>query len=164
MRTKKIIAVACAVCASLALGTGVFAQDDLDNLLNDLEGDVKKKPAEAKPAAPAPAPEAKPAETKPAAPAPAPEAKPAEEKPAEPAPAPAVEEKPAEEKPAEPAPEPAPEEKPAEEKPAAPAPADEVDNLLAPAVLRRRSPPRLRPRPRRSLRRRSPPSLRPRPR
>ena len=132
MRTKKIIAVACAVCASLALGTGVFAQDDLDNLLNDLEGDVKKKPAEAKPAAPAPAPEAKPAEAKPAAPAPAPEAKPAEEKPA--APAPAVEEKPAEEKPAEPAPEPAPEEKPAEEKPAAPAPADEVDNLLAPAV------------------------------
>ena len=53
MRAKKIFAVACAVCVSLALGTGVFAQDDLDNLLNDLEGDVKKKPAEAKPAAPA---------------------------------------------------------------------------------------------------------------
>ncbi len=136
MRTKKIIAVACAVCASLALGTGVFAQDDLDNLLNDLEGDVKKKPAEAKPAAPAPAPEAKPAETKPAAPAPAPEAKPAEAKPAAPAPAPeakpaetkpaapapAPEAKPAEEKPAEPAPAPAVEEKPAEEKPAEPAP------------------------------------------
>ena len=128
MRTKKIIAVACAVCASLALGTGVFAQDDLDNLLNDLEGDVKKKPAEAKPAAP---------EAKPAAPAPAPEAKPAEEKPAEPAPAPAVEEKPADEKPVEPAPEPAPEVKPVEKEsvavqPATPAkPATEEEKLLS---------------------------------
>ena len=124
MRAKKIFAVACAVCVSLALGTGVFAQDDLDNLLNDLEGEVKKKPPEAKPAAPAP--EVKPAEEKKPA-APTPEVIPAEEK--KPA-APAPEVKPAEEKPAEPAPE----VKPAEEKPAAPTPADEVDNLLAPVV------------------------------
>ena len=73
MRAKKIFVAACVVCVSLALGSSVFAQDDLDNLLNDLEGEVKKKPAEAKPAAPAPAPEAKPADEKPAAPAPAPE-------------------------------------------------------------------------------------------
>ena len=152
MRAKKIFVAACVVCVSLALGSSVFAQDDLDNLLNDLEGEVKKKPAEAKPAAPAPAPEAKPADEKPAAPAPAPEVKPADEKPAEPAPAPEVkpadekpaapgdeldnlltpnvptppapapEVKPADEKPAEPAPEPAPEVKPADEKPAEPAP------------------------------------------
>ena len=122
MRAKKIFVAACVVCVSLALGSSVFAQDDLDNLLNDLEGEVKKKPAEAKPAAPAPAPEAKPADEKPAAPAPAPEVKPADEKPAAPAPAPEV--KPADEKPAEPAP--APEVKPADEKPAEPAPAPEV--------------------------------------
>ena len=116
MRAKKIFAAVSAVCVSIVLATSVFAQDDLDNLLNDLEGDVKKKPAEdVKPA------EAKPAEVKPA------------EKPAEPAPAPEV--KPADEKPAEPAP--APEVKPADEKPAGPA--SEVDSLAqvpaAPAAL-----------------------------
>ena len=131
-------------CASLAMV--VFAQDDLDNLLQELGADKKpaaqeapkaeEKPAEPKadekPAEPA-APEVKVPEAPPApaaeAPAPAPaaeekkpEAKPAEEKPAEPAPA--VEAKPAEEKPAEPAP--AVEAKPAEEKPAEPAPAVEA--------------------------------------
>ena len=116
MRAIKIFATVCAVCVSFALATSVFAQDDLDNLLNDLEGDQQKKPAEApKPAAekPAPAAEAKPAEAKPA---PAAEAKPAEEKPV-----PAAEVKPAEEKPA-----PVAEAKPAEEKPAEPAPVAEA--------------------------------------
>ena len=138
MRAKKVFAAVSAVCVSIVLATSVFAQDDLDNLLNDLEGDVKKKPAEdvkpaeakpaevkpvdKKPAEPAPAPEVKPADEKPAEPAPAPEVKPADEKPAEPAPAPEV--KPADEKPAEPAP--APEVKPADKKPAEPAPAPEV--------------------------------------
>ncbi len=137
MRAIKIFATVCAVCVSFALATSVFAQDDLDSLLNDLEGEPKKKPAEAKPAEPA---EAKPAEEKPAevplkelkpsvpvpakeAPAPVAEKKPAEEKPAEekPAePAPVAEVKPAEEKPAEPTP--VAEVKPAEEKPAEPAP------------------------------------------
>ncbi len=51
MRAIKILATVCAVCVSFALATSVFAQDDLDNLLNDLEGETKKKPAEtAKPA------------------------------------------------------------------------------------------------------------------
>ena len=123
MRAKKIFAAVSAVCVSIVLATSVFAQDDLDNLLNDLEGEVKKKPAEdAKPAEAKPA-EVKPADKKPAEPAPAPEVKPADEKPAEPAPAPEV--KPADEKPAEPAP--APEVKPADEKPAGPA--SEVDSL-----------------------------------
>ncbi len=123
MRAKKIFAAVSAVCVTIVLATSVFAQDDLDNLLNDLEGEVKKKPAEdVKPAEAKPA-EVKPAEEKPAAPAPAPEVKPADEKPAEPAPAPAPEVKPADEKPAEPAP--APEVKPADEKPA-PAPEPEV--------------------------------------
>ncbi len=89
MRAIKILATVCAVCVSFALATSVFAQDDLDNLLNDLEGEAKKK--EAKPAEVKPA-EAKPAE-KPAEPAPVAEAKPAE-KPAEPAPV--AEAKPAE--------------------------------------------------------------------
>jgi len=123
-------------CASLAMV--VFAQDDLDNLLQELGAD--KKPA----AQEAPKPGEKPAEPKveekPAAPAvpevkvpdapPAPvveEKKPEAEKPAEPAPAPVVEEKkPEAEKPAEPAPAPAPaveEKKPEAEKPAEPAPA-----------------------------------------
>ena len=127
MRAKKIFAAVSAVCVSIVLATSVFAQDDLDNLLNDLEGEVKKKPAEdAKPAEAKPA-EVKPAEEKPAAPAPAPapEVKPADEKPAAPAPAPAPEVKPADEKPAAPAPAPAPEVKPVDEKPAAPAPAPE---------------------------------------
>ena len=139
MRAKKVFAAVSAVCVSIVLATSVFAQDDLDNLLNDLEGEVKKKPAEdakpaevkpaevkpadVKPAEPAPAPEVKPADEKPAEPAPAPEVKPADEKPAEPAPAPEV--KPADEKPAEPAP--VPEVKPADEKPAGPA--SEVDSL-----------------------------------
>ncbi len=136
MRAKKIFAAIGVVCVSLVLATSVFAQEDLDNLLNDLEGDAPKKaeakPAEAKPAAPAPAPEAKPAEEKPAAPAPAVEAKTvqsevdvlaqipevpkpaAEEKPA--APLPVAEAKPAEEKPAEPLP--VVEAKPEEKKPA----------------------------------------------
>ena len=108
MRAIKIFATVCSVCVSFALATSVFAQDDLDNLLNDLEGEPKKKPAEvAKPLEekPAPAAEAKPAEEKPA---PVAEVKPAEEKPA-----PAAEAKPAEEKPA-----PVAEVKPAEEKPA----------------------------------------------
>ena len=84
MRAKKIFAAVSAVCVSIVLATSVFAQDDLDNLLNDLEGEVKKKPAEdVKPAEAKPA-EVKPAE-KPAEPAPAPEVKPADEKPAEPA-------------------------------------------------------------------------------
>ncbi len=149
MRAKKIFAAVSAVCVTIVLATSVFAQDDLDNLLNDLEGEVKKKPAEdvkpaeakpaevkpaeEKPAAPAPAPEVKPAEEKPAAPAPAPEVKPAEEKPAEPAPAPAPEPevKPAEEKPAEPAP--APEVKPAEDKPAEPAPEPAPEPEVKPA-------------------------------
>ena len=147
MSVKAKFAVLGAACASLAMV--VFAQDDLDNLLQELGAD--KKPAAQAPATPA-APEApaeKPAEAKPAtpevevpaappapaaeAPAPAPAEKPAEEKPAaepapapaaEPAPAPAVAEAPAPapaEKPAEvaEAPAPAPAEKPAEEKPAA---------------------------------------------
>ena len=126
MRAKKIFAAVSAVCVSIVLATSVFAQDDLDNLLNDLEGEVKKKPAEdVKPAEAKPA-EVKPAE-KPAEPAPAPEVKPADEKPAEPAPAPEV--KPADEKPAGPASEvdslaqvPAAPAAPAEPAPAAPAP------------------------------------------
>ena len=107
MRAKKVFTAVSAVCVSIVLATSVFAQDDLDNLLNDLEGEVKKKPAEdVKPAEAKPA-EVKPAEEKPAAPAPAPEVKPADEKPAEPAPAPEVkpaDEKPADDKPAGPRP------------------------------------------------------------
>ena len=135
-------------CASLAMVA--FAQDDLDNLLQELGADKKPaaqeaskaeaKPAEAKaeekPAAPA-APEVQVPE---APPAPVVEAKPAEEKPAAPAPAveaPAVEEKKAEEKPA--APVPAAEAKPAEEKPAEPAPVAEAkpveEKSAAPATV-----------------------------
>ncbi|MBQ6340845.1 MAG: hypothetical protein IJI36_17035 [Kiritimatiellae bacterium] len=116
MRAIKILATVCAVCVSFALATSVFAQDDLDNLLNDLEGgEAKKKPAEA----------AKPAEAEKPAEVAKPEEKPAEaEKPAEVA---KPEEKPAEaEKPAEVA---KPEEKPAEaEKPA------EVVEAVVPSV------------------------------
>ncbi|MBQ6011211.1 MAG: hypothetical protein IJL17_21955 [Kiritimatiellae bacterium] len=125
MRAKKIFAAIGVVCVSLVLATSVFAQDDLDNLLNDLEGETKKTPAAVKPAKEKPA-EAKPAEVKPA------EAKPAEAKPAEAKPAeakPAEPEPVAEAKPAKPAPvaeaKPA-EAKPAEEKPAAPAPVAEA--------------------------------------
>ena len=134
MRAIKILATVCAVCVSLALATSVFAQDDLDNLLNDLEGETKKKPAEAaKPAEPAkPAEVAKPAEPEKPAEVAKPEVKPAEpEKPAEVA---KPEEKPAEpEKPAEVA---KPEVKPAEpEKPAEVAkPEEKPENELAPAV------------------------------
>ncbi len=84
MRAKKIFVAVSVTLVSLVLSTSVFSQDDLDDLLNDLEGeDAKKKPVasaqtptpveEAKPAAPAPAPAPAPvAEAKPAAPAPAP--------------------------------------------------------------------------------------------
>ena len=115
-----VLSVSAMACGAV---TGLYAQDDLEALLQDLGGQ-RKKPAAAQPAAPAaeaaPKAEAKPAEPAPA-PAPAPAAEPkAEEKPA---PAPAAEPK-AEEKPA-PAPAPAAEPK-AEEKPApAPAPAAE---------------------------------------
>ena len=149
MRAKKILAAISVACVSLVLTTSVLAQDDLDNLLNDLEGESKKtptaakpaeaKPAEAKPAESAPVAEAKPAEAKPAEPAPVAEAKPAEAKPAEPTPV--VEAQPAEKKPAEsevdvlaqvPA-APTAEAKPAEEKPAEPAPVAE-EPAPAPAV------------------------------
>ena len=50
MRAIKILATVCAVCVSFALATSVFAQDDLDNLLNDLEGEKKKPAAAEKPA------------------------------------------------------------------------------------------------------------------
>ena len=69
MRAKKIFAAIGVACVSLVLATSVFAQDDLDNLLNDLEGEAKKTPAAAKPAEAKPA-EAKPAEAKPAEAAP----------------------------------------------------------------------------------------------
>ena len=155
MSVKAKFAVLGAACASLAMV--VFAQDDLDNLLQELGAD--KKPAAQAPAAPA-APEApaeKPAEAKPAKPeveVPAAPPAPAADAPAPaPEPAPAVAEKPAEAKPAEekpvaePAPEPAPapavaekpaEAKPAEEKPATepapePAPAPAVAETPAPA-------------------------------
>ena len=71
MRAKKIFAAIGVVCVSLVLATSVFAQDDLDNLLKDLEGEAKRT-AEAKTS-----PEANPAEANPAG------AKPAEEKPAD---------------------------------------------------------------------------------
>ena len=158
MSAKNKFVVLGAACASLAMV--VFAQDDLDNLLQELGADSKKPAAQAAPKAAAEEKPAAPAAEAPAAPevkvpdappAPVVEEKPAEEKPAAPAvaeaapapaPAPAVEEKPAEEKPAAPAvaeaapaPVPAPvvEEKPAEEKPAAPAVA-EAAPAPAPAV------------------------------
>ena len=58
MRAKKIFAAVSAVCVSIVLATSVFAQDDLDNLLGELEKDNGKKTEQAKPAAeaaPAPA-------------------------------------------------------------------------------------------------------------
>ena len=155
MSVKAKFAVLGAACASLAMV--VFAQDDLDNLLQELGAD--KKPAAQAPATPA-APEApaeKPAEAKPAKPeveVPAAPPAPAADAPAPaPAPAPAVAEKPAEAKPAEekptaePAPEPAPApavaetpapapavaEKPAEAKPAEEKPAAEPAPEPAPA-------------------------------
>ena len=127
MRAKKILVALGVACAFLGLATSLFAQEDLDNLLNDIDGDPPKKaPAAAKPAAEKPAAE-KPVAAKPAAEKPAAE-KPVAPKPA--APAPVAEPKPAEEKPADPDPVaevvpaiPAPV---AEVKPAAPAPVAEV--------------------------------------
>ena len=134
--------------------TYLYAQDDLEALLQDLGGQKKKTaevaPAPApvpavaeKPAVPVPAPVPAVAE-KPAAPAPAPVPAVAE-KPATPAPAPVVAEKPVAvapapvpapavaEKPAAPAPAPVVAEKPAEQ-PAAPAPAPAVaEKPAAPA-------------------------------
>ena len=127
MRAKKIFAAIGVVCVSLVLATSVFAQDDLDNLLNDLEGETKKTPAVAKPAEEKPA-AAKPAEVKPAEEKPA-AAKPAEVKPAEEKPAPVAEAKPAEEKPA-----PVAEAKPAEEKPAPVAEAKPAEEKPAPVA------------------------------
>ena len=143
MGAKNKFVVLGAACASLAMV--VFAQDDLDNLLQELGADSKKSAAQAAPAA-------TPAEEKPAVPAPevpaarevkvpaappAPAAAPVEEK--KPEPAPAAEVKPAEEKPAAPAvaeaPAPAAEEKPAEEKPAAPAVAEAPATAPAPAPV-----------------------------
>ena len=140
MSVKAKFAVLGAACASLAMV--VFAQDDLDNLLQELGAD--KKPAAQAPAAPA-APEApaeKPAEAKPATPeveVPAAPPAPAAEAPAPaPAPAPAVAEAPAAapaEKPAEekPAAEPAPEAAPAVAETPAPAPAVAEAPAAAPA-------------------------------
>ena len=139
MTIKKSFAVLATAGIFFSLVTCVWAQDDLDNLLSDLEGGDKKaaKPEEAKPAeaAPAVAETASAAEEKKAEePAPAV----AEEKPAEAAPAvaetaPAAEEKKAEE----PAPAVA-EEKPAEAAPAvaesAPAAEEKKAEELAPAV------------------------------
>jgi general secretion pathway protein D len=103
--------------------TGLYAQDDLEALLQDLGG--QKKPAAVQPAVPAA--EAPKAEAKPVEPPPAPAAEvKAEEKPA-PTPAPAAEPAPA------PAPAPAAEAK-AEEKPA-PAPAPAVEPAPAPAPV-----------------------------
>ena len=149
---RKFVALGAAV-ALVAVSRFTIAQDDLDDLLKDLEGEVAKPAATAAPAAeekPAEAPAA--AEEKPAEEKPAEETATAEEKPAEeakPAEAPAVaEEKPAEaEKPAE-TPVVA-EEKPAEEaKPAeaAPAPAvaaspeaELIENIRNTEKLRRES-------------------------
>ena len=104
-----VLSVSVMACGAV---TGLYAQDDLEALLQDLGGKQKKPAAAAaQPAAPAPA-----------------EVKPAEVKPAEAAPVPAAPAPKAVEKPAEPAPAPAPAPK-AEEKPAAPAPAE------APAVV-----------------------------
>ena len=58
MRMMKRLLASGFVCASVVCAMVAFAQDDLDNLLNDLESDSGKKPAVAAPA------EAKPAEKK----------------------------------------------------------------------------------------------------
>ena len=141
--------LALGVVAAFTVTSGLaLAQDDLDDLLKDLEGEVTQKPAEAPAAAEAkaePAAEAKPAEEAPAAepvaeeaPAAEPvaeEAKPAEEAlAAEPA---AEEAKPAEDAPAAeeaPAAEPVAEEKPAEEAPAAEPVAEEKPASVAPVA------------------------------
>ena len=144
--TKIMNVVAMGTAMALtAVAPCAFAQDDLDDLLKDLEGEVKTKsaakqtvdaPKTAAAQKPAPAEEAKPAPAEEAKPAPVAEAKPAEEakpapvaeaKPAEEAkPAPVAEAKPAEE--AKPAP--VAEAKPAEETKPAPAKADDPDAEL----------------------------------
>ena len=104
MRIMKRLLVSGFACASIVCAMVAFAQDDLDNLLNDLESDGKKAaaaPADAKPAAEEKKEEVAPAEAavESAAPAPAVEEK-KDETPAvapaaetEPAAAPAAEEK-----------------------------------------------------------------------
>ena len=77
MRTKNGLAVLVAACAVSLGALCIFAQDDLDSLLNSLEGDQKKAaaPAAETPAAPAAEAPAAPAAEAPAvveaAPAPA---------------------------------------------------------------------------------------------
>ena len=143
---RKFVAFGAAL-ALAAVSQFAVAQDDLDNLLKDLEGDSAKKPAAEVSAAPAPAPAAE--EAKPAAEAPAAEeAKPAEApaaeeaKPAAEAPA-AEEAKPAEEAKAEkPAEEAAPvvaAEKPAEEPAVASPDAELLENIRVTEKLRRES-------------------------
>ena len=123
---RKYVALTAAI-AFIALGQGINAQDDLDDLLADLEGETPAaKPAAQEPAAEEPAPAAE-------EPAPAPAAEePAAEEPAAEEPAaeePAVEEPAAEEPAAE---EPAAEE-PAAEEPAAEEPAAEEPAAEEPA-------------------------------
>ena len=96
MRIMKRLLVCGFACASVVCAMVAFAQDDLDNLLNDLESDGKKA------AAPAEAPaEVKPVEEKKEAAPVAEETSAAAEKPAESAPAAAPAEAPAEVKPVE---------------------------------------------------------------
>ena len=146
---RKYVALTTTI-AFIALGQSMNAQDDLDDLLADLEGETPAAKPAAAPAAEEPAPAAEEPAPAPAAeePAPAPAAEepapaPAAEEPApapaaeEPAPAPAAEEPapaPAAEEPAaeEPAPAPAAEE-PAAEEPA-PAPAAEEPAAEEPAA------------------------------
>ena len=131
---RKYVALTAAV-AFIALGQGINAQDDLDDLLADLEGETPAaKPAAEEPAAeepaaeePAPAPAAE--EPAPAAEEPAAE-EPAAEEPAAEEPAPAAEEPVAEEPAAE---EPVAEE-PAAEEPAAEEPAAEEPVAEEPAA------------------------------
>lgn len=116
-----VLSVSAMACGAV---TGLYAQDDLEALLQDLGGQQKKPaaaPAQPPPAAPAPA-EVQPVEPAPApAPAPVAELPAAEARPAEVEPAPAAAPK-AEEKPA-PAAEPAPAVEPAPAPAAQPAPA-----------------------------------------
>ena len=146
---RKYVALTTTI-AFIALGQSMNAQDDLDDLLADLEGETPAAKPAAAPAAeepapaaeePAPAPAAEEPAPAPAAeePAPAPAAEepapaPAAEEPAaeEPAPAPAAEE-PAAEEPAPAAEEPAAEE-PAAEEPAAEEPAAEEPAAEEPAA------------------------------
>ena len=143
MRVKKNKALMGAFCAAVAVVATAVAQNDLDNLLNDLESNTATKPAAAAPApaaepavapapvaeaTPAPAPAVEPA----AAPAPVAEAVPAPAPAAEPAaaPAPVAEPTPAPAPVAEPAAAPAPVAEPA----VVPAPVAEVTPAPAPAA------------------------------